>query len=120
MPIYEYRCTKCGAKTSVLVRSYGASEPPACAKCGHKETTRIFSAFAYHRSEADRMGDFDTNGTGGMGSFNDSRDIGMWAKKRAREMGLDAKTTRGLDTVVDRAREKALSGELFDSGSPSE
>ncbi len=46
MPIYEYRCAKCGAKFEVFVRSSTSEEELRCEKCGHNEVERVFSAFA--------------------------------------------------------------------------
>ena len=42
MPIYEYRCTTCGERAEVLVRSQMAA--PTCPKCGSPLTDRLFSA----------------------------------------------------------------------------
>jgi len=45
MPIFEYRCTKCGHVTSFLEKP-NARPPHACEKCGWKETEKVFSTFA--------------------------------------------------------------------------
>ena len=120
MPIYEYRCAACGAKTSVLVRRYSDVVVPKCATCGGEEMVRLFSTFAYHRAEGDRLAEFDTSRPRGEDYYRDSRNVGLWAKKRARELGADAETIRQVDEVVEQAKEKALSGKLFDQtpGSP--
>jgi len=114
MPIYEYRCSGCGGRTTVLVRRYNDLPKPVCAKCGSGEMVRLMSSFAYHRSQASRLEDFDTSKPRGEDFYRDSRNIGLWAKKRARELGVDSETARQLDEVVDRAAEKALSGKLLD------
>jgi putative FmdB family regulatory protein len=41
MPIYEYRCQKCGHEFEALVRP--GKQPPACASCGGTELERVFS-----------------------------------------------------------------------------
>ncbi|MEW6619119.1 MAG: zinc ribbon domain-containing protein [bacterium] len=43
MPIYEYRCQKCGEKFELL---QGINETPVCNSCGSKELSRIFSSAA--------------------------------------------------------------------------
>ncbi|MEW6607941.1 MAG: zinc ribbon domain-containing protein [bacterium] len=43
MPIYEYRCQKCGEKFELL---QGINETPVCNSCGSKELTRLFSPAA--------------------------------------------------------------------------
>ena len=43
MPIYEYRCRKCGAASEFLV-GLGEDEPIACTRCGSSDMERILSA----------------------------------------------------------------------------
>jgi len=45
MPLFEYRCKKCGHVTSFLEKA-GSKGGHACEKCGSKETGKIFSTFA--------------------------------------------------------------------------
>ena len=45
MPIFEYRCDKCGHVTSFLEES-DSREVHTCEKCGLKDTQKIFSTFA--------------------------------------------------------------------------
>ncbi len=57
MPLYEYRCKKCGA-TFDRLRSFGqADKETRCPRCDSPETERQLSAFA----------------TGGCGSGGGSR-----------------------------------------------
>ena len=42
MPIYEYRCEKCGERVEVLVRGGGAT--PHCPHCGSPLLTKLISA----------------------------------------------------------------------------
>lgn len=44
MPIYEYRCQKCGEESEILVRN--SAEKPVCPKCGSKQLAKQFSVFA--------------------------------------------------------------------------
>ena len=44
MPLYEYRCEKCGTVTEVLAQRGAAA--PTCPKCGAKKLTRERSTFA--------------------------------------------------------------------------
>ncbi len=52
MPIYEYRCQKCGAISEYLV-GVGYDDPIACKDCGNPEMSRILSAgsFTLHSSQ---------------------------------------------------------------------
>jgi len=45
MPIFEYRCEKCGHVTSFLEKR-GARRAHPCEKCGSKDTEKLFSTFA--------------------------------------------------------------------------
>ncbi|PIS16183.1 MAG: FmdB family transcriptional regulator [Candidatus Portnoybacteria bacterium CG09_land_8_20_14_0_10_44_13] len=50
MPIYEFRCKKCGKKFEQLVLK--KSETVSCPKCGHKKTEKLFSAFCAKSSNS--------------------------------------------------------------------
>ena len=45
MPIYEYRCKKCGHQFDVLVRN-SEENKISCESCKSQEVVRLFSAFA--------------------------------------------------------------------------
>jgi len=45
MPIYEYRCDKCGHQFDFLARTQ-ADKPQKCDKCGAKQLRKQFSSFA--------------------------------------------------------------------------
>jgi len=44
MPIYEYRCSKCGQEFETLVRN--SNEKIKCEKCGSARVEKLFSTFA--------------------------------------------------------------------------
>jgi putative FmdB family regulatory protein len=45
MPIYEYRCEKCGTKFEKFVRSISARIELRCPQCGSEEVRKVFSLF---------------------------------------------------------------------------
>ena len=45
MPIYEYRCDKCGHQFEVLIRNQ-ADYPSACPACRKGKPVKAFSSFA--------------------------------------------------------------------------
>ena len=106
MPIYEYRCNQCQRNTSVLVRSLSSPPTPTCEFCGGSDLMRVMSRFAYHRSEADRLAEVDTSGPAGEDYYRDSRNVGLWAKKRAKELGVDDVLKPQFDEIVDNAHAK--------------
>ena len=58
-------------------------------------------------SEATRLSNFDTGKPRDESFYRDSRNVGLWAKKRARELGVD------LGSKFDDTIEKARSGKLI-------
>lgn len=108
MPIYEYECKPCGARFSKLVMTI--SNPPQvdCPKCGEGEVEKLISRVRYHRSESDRLSELDTSKPRDESFYKDSRNVGLWAKKRAKDLGADLGSE--FDEVVDKAR----SGEILE------
>jgi len=58
-------------------------------------------------SEAARLSNFDTNRARDDAFYRDSRNVGLWAKKRAQEMGVN------LGSKFDETVEQARSGKLI-------
>jgi putative FmdB family regulatory protein len=108
MPIYEYLCQGCGREISLLFLSPKETTQPQCKYCGGQQLTRLLSRFAYHQSEASRLKDFNPSGTRDESFYQDSRNVGLWAKKRAQEMGVD------LGPQFEATVEKARSGKILD------
>ena len=87
---------------SFLVFKSSETASLKCKSCGSGDLNRLLSRFAYHRSEGDRMAEFDTSKQRGDDFYKDSRNVGLWAKKRAQELGADLGPE--FDEVVDKAR----------------
>jgi putative FmdB family regulatory protein len=51
MPIFEYRCGKCGHVTAFLEKADVRHAHP-CEKCGSKNTEKVFSTFAAKSGKA--------------------------------------------------------------------
>ena len=45
MPMFEYRCAKCGHVTAFLEKP-NARQRHKCEKCGSQDTKKLFSTFA--------------------------------------------------------------------------
>jgi putative FmdB family regulatory protein len=49
MPIFEYKCEKCGHKTEFLEKSSGKKKH-VCEKCGSSDMRKLFSGFSVGQS----------------------------------------------------------------------
>jgi putative FmdB family regulatory protein len=107
MPIYEYQCDACGHLSSQVILGSEREVPPACDGCGAESTRRVMSSFAVVESEASRLAGFDPKKPRDDSFYSDSRNVGLWAKKRAQEMGVD------LGPKFDATVESARSGKLI-------
>jgi hypothetical protein len=65
------------------------------------------SSFTMVYSVASRFTDFDPSKPRDESFYRDSRNVGLWARKRARQMGVD------LGPKFDETVEKARSGKLI-------
>lgn len=101
MPIYEYRCA-CGHELSALILNRREEKDVRCPRCGGRRLRRLLSRFAYHQSEEARLAEFDTSRPRDESFYRDSRNVGLWAKKRARELGVDLGPR--FEETVERAR----------------
>ena len=108
MPIFEYECVRCERVSShVVMGSSGRRERLKCPDCGSVRLKRVMSSFAVVESESSRLAGFDASKPRDDSYYKDSRNVGMWAKKRAKEMGVD------LGPKFEATVEKARSGKLI-------
>src|SRR5256885_14181952 len=99
MPIYEFRCTDCGRKTTVLTLRVSEQVEPKCERCGSAKLTRLMSRFALVRSEDDRMDDLADPSSLGDLDENDPKSMARWMRKMGKELGEDAGDD--FDEMVD-------------------
>ena len=105
MPIYEFKCQKCGRLTSVFVRSLGAPSEATCQHCGGRRLERVISRFAYHKSEQAILDEYGSEPKR-LEDYKDPRQIGRWAERKFKEYGMDVPDeTRKM---IDAAREGEL------------
>ena len=99
MPIYEYRCTDCQRKVSVLTLRVSESVDPVCDRCGSRKLTRLMSRFALVRSEERRNDDLsDPSSLSGVDE-NDPKSMARWMRKMGKELGEDG--GEDFDEMVD-------------------
>lgn len=102
MPIYEYRCSSCQKIFQHLVLRKGEESGLSCPDCGERQLERLISRVVYHVSESDRLAQFDPNARQNDAFYKDSRNIGLHAKKRAEQMGVNLGTH--FDEKVEKLR----------------
>jgi putative FmdB family regulatory protein len=110
MPIFEYQCPRCDRVSAHVVLSPKKRERRACPGCGSARLKRVMSSFAMVESEASRLDSFDPSKPRDESFYKDSRNVGLWAKKRAKQMGLDLGPK--FDATVERARSGKLIKEM--------
>ena len=89
MPIYDYRCARCGKRFTLFFRSFSEVTDPTCTHCGATEASRLPSRVRLVRSEEDRLdGLTDTSSLGDVDE-NDPASVARWARKLGSELGED-------------------------------
>lgn len=102
MPIYEYECGSCSNGFQSLVMGPSDEKKLVCPSCGGKRLKRLISRVAYHVSEDARLESFDPKMSRTDSFYRDSRNIGLSAKKRAQQMGVDLGT--GFEEKLEKLR----------------
>jgi len=104
MPIYEYGCPECRKIFSFLVRS-AKKKRLRCPRCGSSRLKRVYSPFAFTRSEESRLEKLaDPENFSGLDE-NDPRSLARLMRKMARETGEE------LDDEMREVVERLEAGE---------
>ena len=100
MPLYEYRCTACGKRVTVLTLRVGEHVEATCDRCGSAKLERLMSRFAMVRSEDARLEALsDPSNLSGLDQ-NDPKSMARWMKRMGSELG-DELGGGELDEMVD-------------------
>jgi len=100
MPLYEYRCTTCRKRVTVLTLRVGEDVTPTCDKCGSTALERLMSRFAMGRSEEARLDALsDPSSLAGLDE-NDPKSMARWMRRMGSELG-DELGGGELDEMVD-------------------
>lgn len=102
MPIYEYQCRACEYEFQKLILKKEEEKRLFCPKCNKRKIKRLISRVAYHMSEGDRLTTFDPNAHQPDSFYTDTRNIGLSAQKRAKEMGVDL--GKGFNEKLEKLR----------------
>jgi putative FmdB family regulatory protein len=102
MPTYEYQCRGCEKEFQRLVMKREDEEDLFCPDCGSRNLKRLISRVAYHVSESDRLNAYNPNACQSDSFYKDSRNIGLHAKWRAQQMGVDLGS--GFEEKLEKLR----------------
>lgn len=102
MPIFEYECQNCMCQFQHLIMKAEETDSLVCPDCGKSEIRKLVSRVAYHQSEMDRIDNYNPSARQSDAFMKDTRNIGLHAKKRARQMGVDL--GNGFDAKVEKLR----------------
>lgn len=102
MPIFEYECQNCSRQFQRLIMKPEEAATLGCPDCGKTDLMRLVSRVAYHQSEMDRIDGYDPSAKQSDAFMKDTRNIGLHAKKRARQMGIDLGSS--FDAKVEKLR----------------
>jgi putative FmdB family regulatory protein len=102
MPIYEYECLSCRRPFQCLVMKRDEERDLRCPKCGGEDVKRLISRVHHHSSEQDRLASYNPKSAREDAFFKDSRNIGLGAKKRAQQMGVDL--GQGFEEKLEKLR----------------
>ena len=70
MPLYEYRCTKCGAEFEMIRRFSESSILPVCPQCESPQTRKKLSTIASFGNVSSASGAAPSAGCGSSAGFS--------------------------------------------------
>jgi len=114
MPLYEYRCTSCKKRVTILTLRASEQVDAVCDRCGARTLERLLSRFAMGRSDEARMDALaDPSNLSGLDE-NDPSSVARWMKKMSSELGDEVGGGGDIDEMAD---EMASGGLADDSDS---
>lgn len=105
MPLYEYRCRRCGHVSTFLVGVTVHAPTLRCIRCGGEELERLISRVHHLLGEEERLERMmDPSMLSGVDE-NDPRSIARWARTMGKTLGDEA--GEDFDELVDEIEESA-------------
>src|SRR5687767_2773417 len=89
MPIFEFECRQCGAKTTALVMVRERVGEVRCKRCGGADLQKLYSRFATPRSDEARMDALGGDSMLAGVDENDPASVARAMQRMGREMGED-------------------------------
>jgi putative FmdB family regulatory protein len=90
LPIYEFVCQQCQAKSSLFIKSIGTAYNHKCPSCNSSDVIRAPSTFSYHRSiQSIHENAGEPRLSPGPDYYKDPRNIGRSTEKRFKDLGIE-------------------------------
>ena len=99
MPIYEYLCSDCRRRSSMLVLSVKSAASINCPHCGSSQVERVMSRFATPQSEESRLESLTDPAILGGLDEQDPKSMARFMKQLGNEMGEDVGDVEGMMEV---------------------
>jgi putative FmdB family regulatory protein len=115
VPLYEYRCTACRKRVTVLTLRASEEAHPTCDRCGSPALERLMSRFAMVRSEDDRLESLSDPSQLGDLDEKDPKSMARWMKRMGSELGDEL----GGDDLSEMVDEMESGGGTDDDGADS-
>jgi putative FmdB family regulatory protein len=115
MPLYEYRCTSCKKRVTILTLRASEQVDAVCDRCGARTLERFDVALRHGPIDEARMDALaDPSNLSGLDE-NDPSSVARWMKKMSREMGDEVGGGGDIDEMADEMASGGLAGDS-DSG----
>ena len=102
MPIYEYKCQGCSAKSSQFIRSVSQNKEHECPHCGSGDVKRLISKVAVIRPFMESLNNLPSFETLSDFDENDPKSVIDWTKRIRGEMGAEFGTSPSdINTMLD-------------------
>ncbi len=107
MPIYEYRCTRCGRKNEFITFRISEEIDPKCRFCGSNNLRKMVSRVRVRLSEETRLERLADPSRWGSLDENDPKSMERFMKTVGREIGDDLDTD--IDELIEESMEEGFS-----------
>lgn len=111
MPLYEYRCSSCKKRVTILTLRASEEVDAVCDRCGARALERLMSRFAMGRSDEARLESLsDPSNLSGLDE-SDPASVARWMKRMSSEMGDDVGGGSDIDEMADEMASGDVAGD---------
>ncbi len=89
MPIYEYRCQRCGKKSDIFFRTFSAVTDARCPHCDSEQVDRLVSRVSFLKSWGSSLDWMPSGESLYDVDEDDPQAMEGWLRRTRQEMGTD-------------------------------